>query len=197
VTSPASEIYGCLLARFEGTEPPDWLRRWLDRGLAGVLLFAGNISSPDQLRSLTAQLREHNPDVLIAADEEGGIVTRVEAASGSSYPGNAALGAIGDPGLTRGVAVSIGAMLADGGVNLNLAPVADLDANPAGPVIGVRSFGADAGRVAAHNAAFVRGLQDSGVAAPTRIWNCRRWTRRWRSCGTPICCPSAPRSTLA
>jgi beta-N-acetylhexosaminidase len=165
VPSPASEIYGCLLARFGGTEPPDWLRRWLERGLAGVLLFAGNISSPDQLRSLTAQLREHNPDVLIAADEEGGIVTRVEAASGSSYPGNAALGAIGDPGLTRGVAVSIGAMLADGGVNLNLAPVADLDANPAGPVIGVRSFGADAGRVAAHTAAFVRGLQDSGVAA--------------------------------
>jgi beta-N-acetylhexosaminidase len=158
-------IYGCLLARFDGTEPPDWLRRWLDRGLAGVLLFAGNITGPDQLRSLTARLREHNPNVLIAADEEGGIVTRVEAATGSSYPGNAALGAIDDPDLTRRVAVSIGAMLADGGVNLNLAPVADLDANPAGPVIGVRSFGADPIRVAAHTAAFVTGMQSSGVAA--------------------------------
>jgi beta-N-acetylhexosaminidase len=130
-----------------------------------VLLFAGNITGPDQLRSLTARLREHNPDVLIAADEEGGIVTRVEAASGSSYPGNAALGAIDDPDLTRRVAVSIGAMLADGGVNLNLAPVADLDANAAGPVIGVRSFGADPVRVAAHTAAFVTGMQNSGVAA--------------------------------
>ena len=130
-----------------------------------MLLFAGNITSPDQLRSLTARLREHNPDVLIAADEEGGIVTRVEAVSGSSYPGNAALGAIDDPGLTRRVAVSIGAMLADGGVNLNLAPVADLDANPAGPVIGVRSFGADPARVAVHTAAFVTGMQSSGVAA--------------------------------
>jgi beta-N-acetylhexosaminidase len=159
-------IYGCLLARFDGTEPPDWLCRWLDRGLAGVLLFAGNITGQDQLRSLTARLREHNPDVLIAADEEGGIVTRVEAASGSSYPGNAALGAIDDPDLTRRVAASIGALLAGGGINLNLAPVADLDANPAGPVIGVRSFGAGPPRVAAHTAAFVTGLQDdAGVAA--------------------------------
>jgi beta-N-acetylhexosaminidase len=158
------DIYGCLLARFDGTEPPDWLRRWLDRGLAGVLVFAGNITSQDQLRSLTARLREHNPDVLIAADEEGGIVTRLEAATGSSYPGNAALGAIDDPDLTRRVAVSIGAMLADGGVNLDLAPVADLDANPAGPAIGVRSFGADPVRVAAHTAAFVTGLQGSAAA---------------------------------
>jgi beta-N-acetylhexosaminidase len=165
MASAPSEIYGCLLARFDGTALPDWLRRWLDRGLAGVLLFAGNISGPDQLRSLTAQLREHNPDVLIAVDEEGGIVTRVEAAAGSSYPGNAALGAIDDPGLTRHVALSIGAMLADGGINLNLAPVADLDANVANPVIGVRSFGAEPLRVAAHTAAFVTGLQDSGVAA--------------------------------
>jgi beta-N-acetylhexosaminidase len=158
-------IYGCLLARFDGTEPPDWLRRWLDRGLAGVLLFAGNITGPDQLRSLTAQLREHNPDVLIAADEEGGIVTRLEAVSGSSYPGNAALGAIDDPDLTRRVAASMAAMLARGGIDLNLAPVADLDANPASPVIGVRAFGADPARVAAHTAAFVTGMQDSGVAA--------------------------------
>ena len=165
MASAPSEIYGCLLARFDGTVPPDWLRRWLDRGLAGVLLFAGNISGPDQLRSLTAQLREHNPDVLVAVDEEGGIVTRVEAAAGSSYPGNAALGAIDDPALTRRVALSIGAMLADGGINLNLAPVADLDANADDPVIGVRSFGAEPARVAAHTAAFVTGLQDSGVAA--------------------------------
>ena len=81
------DVSGCLLAGFEGQEPPAWLRRRLDRGLAGVLLFAANIAGPRQLRSLTRQLREHNPDVLIAVDEEGGVVTRVEAATGSSYPG--------------------------------------------------------------------------------------------------------------
>ena len=159
------ELDGCLLARFAGTQPPDWLRRWLDDGLGGVLLFATNITGPVQLRALTAALREHNPAVLIAADEEGGIVTRAEARTGSSYPGNAALGAAGDTGLTRKVAASIGAMLAEGGVNLDLAPVADIDSNPANPVIGVRSFGADPGLVAAHTAAFVEGVQSRLVAA--------------------------------
>jgi beta-N-acetylhexosaminidase len=145
--------------------PPDWLRRWLDEGLGGVLLFAANIAGPEQLRALTADLRTHNPDVLIATDEEGGIVTRVEARTGSSYPGNAALGAVDDTGLTRRVAASIGAMLADGGINLDLAPAADIDSNPANPIIGVRSFGADPGRVAAHTAAFVNGIQSNLVAA--------------------------------
>ncbi len=160
-----SELDACLLARFPGTRPPDWLRRWLDEGLGGVLLFAENITDPAQLRSLTADLRAHHPEVLIAADEEGGIVTRVEARTGSSYPGNGALGAAGDTRLTRRVAASIGAMLAAGGVNLDLAPAADVDSNPANPIIGVRSFGADPGRVAAHTAAFVTGIQANLVAA--------------------------------
>lgn len=154
-----------MLARFPGTTPPDWLRRWLDDGLGGVLLFAANIAGPEQLGALAAELRAHNPGVLIAADEEGGVVTRVEARTGSSYPGNAALGAVDDTGLTRRVAASIGAMLADGGVNLDLAPDADIDSNPANPIIGVRSFGSDPGRVAAHTAAFVDGIQSHLVAA--------------------------------
>jgi beta-N-acetylhexosaminidase len=145
--------------------PPGWLRRWLDDGLGGVLLFAGNITGPAQLRALADDLRAHNPDLLIAADEEGGIVTRVEARTGSSYPGNGALGAVGDTRLTRRVAASIGAMLAAGGVNLDLAPTADVDSNPANPVIGVRSFGADPGQVAAHTAAFIGGIQSNLVAA--------------------------------
>jgi beta-N-acetylhexosaminidase len=160
-----SDLDTCLLARFAGTRPPDWLRQWLDNGLGGVVLFAPNITGPAQLRALTAQLRSHHPDVLIAADEEGGIVTRLEARTGSSYPGNAALGAADDTGLTRRVAASMGAMLASSGISLDLAPSADLDANPANPVIGVRSFGADPGRVAAHTAEFVRGIQSAQVAA--------------------------------
>ncbi len=160
-----NDLDGCLLARFDGPVPPHWLRARLDRGLAGVLLFAGNITGPDQLRSLTGQLRAHNPDLIIAVDEEGGIVTRLEAATGSSYPGNAALGAIGRPDVTRQVGQSIGAMLAGYGISLNLAPVADLDGNAASPVVGVRSFGAAPDQVAAHTAAFVAGVQASMVAA--------------------------------
>jgi len=159
------DLSGCLLARFPGTSPPDWLRRWLDDGLGGVALFAGNIAGPDELAALVAELRSHNPAVLIAADEEGGIVTRLEARTGSSYPGNAALGAVGDGHLTREVAASMAVMLAASGVNLNLAPVADVNSNRANPVIGVRSFGSDPDVVAEQTSAFVTGLQSRRVAA--------------------------------
>jgi hypothetical protein len=45
-------VEGCLLARFDGVVPPPWLLQWLDDGLAGVLLFAANLSSPEQARSV-------------------------------------------------------------------------------------------------------------------------------------------------
>ena len=92
-------------------------------------------------------------------------MTRLEAANGSSYPGNAALGVVDDVELTERVAASIGAELAGAGVNLDFAPVADVNTNPQNPVIGIRSFGADGELVARHVAAFVRGLQGAGVAA--------------------------------
>ena len=94
---------------------------------------------------LTAELRAEREDVLIAIDEEGGDVTRLEAATGSSYPGNAALGEVDDVALTEDVAAAMGADLVEAGVNLNLAPVADVNTNPLNPVIGIRAFGAEAG----------------------------------------------------
>jgi beta-N-acetylhexosaminidase len=159
------DLNGCLLARFRGPSAPAWLLKWLDDGLAGVVLFAENITGAEQVRSLVSELRAHNPRALVAADEEGGIVTRMEAAVGSSFPGNAALGAVDDLAATSRVARGIGAMLAASGLNLELAPVADVASNPDNPVIGVRSFGADPERVAAHTAAFVTGVQACGVAA--------------------------------
>lgn len=158
-------VNGCLLARFAGPEPPDWLASWLAAGLGGVVLFATNITDPRQCRSLVTRVKSGNPEAIIAVDEEGGIVTRLEARTGSSYPGNAALGAVDDVRLTEAVAGSIGAMLARSAINLNLAPVADVAINPDNPVIGVRSFGADPTRVAAHTAAFVTGTQAHRVAA--------------------------------
>jgi beta-N-acetylhexosaminidase len=154
----------CICPGFEGPVAPQWLRRRLSEGLGGVVLFAWNVESREQLRELTASLRAEG-EVLIGIDEEGGDVTRLEAATGSSYPGNAALGAVDDVDLTERVAASIGSELADAGVNLNLAPVADVNTNPQNPVIGIRSFGADGELVARHVAASVRGLQGAGVAA--------------------------------
>jgi beta-N-acetylhexosaminidase len=154
-----------VLPGFEGPVAPEWVRRWLERGLGGVVLFAWNVESRDQLCALTATLRSEREDVLIAIDEEGGDVTRLEASTGSSYPGNAALGAVDDVGLTEQVAVAMAAELSGVGVNVNLAPVADVNTNPENPVIGIRSFGADGELVARHVAAFVQGLQGAGVVA--------------------------------
>ena len=150
-----------VLPSFPGSEPPDWIRRFLADGGRGIVLFSYNV---DDLPALAASLRAERDDVLLALDEEGGDVTRLEWREGSSYPSAAALGALDEPALTEEVAAAIAADLAAAGVNWNFAPVADVNV-PANPVIGVRSFGSDVSLVARHVAAAVRGFQRVGVAA--------------------------------
>ncbi|MFF9898281.1 glycoside hydrolase family 3 protein [Streptomyces longispororuber] len=151
---------------FVGTSaPPDWLRRRIADGLGAVVLFGRNIVTPEQVAVLTAALRAENPDLIIAVDEEAGDVTRMEAWTGASRPGNLALGAVDDIDLTERVAHDIGRELHAAGVTLNYAPSADVNSNPLNPVIGVRSFGARTDVVSRHTAAWIRGLQSAGVAA--------------------------------
>ncbi|MFZ0159744.1 MAG: glycoside hydrolase family 3 protein, partial [Kineosporiaceae bacterium] len=154
-----------LLAGFTGPTLPGALRDRLAAGLGGLTLFATNIGPPEQVRALTAQIHAANPDAVIAVDEEGGDVTRLQWRSGSSYPGNLALGMVDDVALSERVGAAIGGDLARAGVDLNLAPSVDVNCEPRNPVIGVRSFGADAERVGAHAAAWIRGHQSRGVAA--------------------------------
>uniref|UniRef100_UPI0028111F73 glycoside hydrolase family 3 protein n=1 Tax=Streptomyces sp. TaxID=1931 RepID=UPI0028111F73 len=153
---------------FVGTTAPDWLLRRIGEGLSSVGLFGRNIVDPEQLAALTARLRAERDDVLVAIDEEGGDVTRLEVNQGSSFPGNYALGSVDDVELTRAVARELGRRLAACGVDLNWAPSADVNSNAANPVIGVRSFGADPDLVARHTVAYVDGLQGVGVAACTK-----------------------------
>jgi beta-N-acetylhexosaminidase len=155
-----------LIPPFPGSSAPPWVLRALERGLGGVTLFGQNISAPEQVRSLTAALcAAAAQDPVIAIDEEGGDVTRVAYAEGSPYPGNAALGAVDDVLLTKAVYHAIGGDLATLGINLNLAPCADVLGSADSPVVGTRSFGADPDLVSRHTAAAVAGLQDAGVAA--------------------------------
>jgi beta-N-acetylhexosaminidase len=153
-----------LIPPFPGTTAPTWLLRALERGLAGVTLFGSNVVG--DTAALTAALRAAAPaEPVLAIDEEGGDVTRVAYASGSPYPGNAALGAVDDVTLTRSVHAAIGADLFRLGINLNLAPCADVLAADGGTAVGTRSFGPDPSLVARHVAAAVSGLQSSRVAA--------------------------------
>ncbi|NYD45843.1 beta-N-acetylhexosaminidase [Actinomadura luteofluorescens] len=158
---------GTLLPSFPGPTAPSWLLDELEAGLGGVTLFAltGNVPSPESLAALTAQMRKAG-DPFITIDEEGGDVTRLGGhATGSPYPGNAALGAVDDPELTRRIYRSLGAELAEVGVNFNFAPSVDVNTADDNPVIGTRSFGSDPALVARHAAAAVTGTQEAGVAA--------------------------------
>jgi beta-N-acetylhexosaminidase len=155
---------GTLLAAFPGTTAPDWVLRDLENGLGGVTLFGFNVASAEQLATLTGRLRSAG-DPVISLDEEGGDVTRLAYHVGSPYPGNAALGAVDDVELTRGVYRSIGHDLLRCGINLDMAPDADVNTAEDNPVIGTRSFGADPALVARHTVAAVTGLQETGVAA--------------------------------
>lgn len=155
-----------LIPPFPGLTAPRWVLAALSEGLAGVTLYAANMAAgPDSLRLLTDALRSAAGDALIAADEEGGDVTRVWYDTGSPYPGNAALGAVDDAGLTAEVYAAIGADLAGLGINLDLAPCLDVLSAPSNPVIGTRSFGHDPELVTRHGQAAVRGLQSAGIAA--------------------------------
>ncbi len=165
MTTIESLALRCVFPGFEGTRAPEWVRRRAAQGVGGVVIFARNVETRPQLASLTAELHAARPQLLVAIDEEGGDVTRLEARTGSSYPGNLALGFVDDAALTREVASAIGGELREAGVDLNLAPVADVNSNPMNPVIGVRSFGGDASAVARHTAAWVEGMQRAGVAA--------------------------------
>ena len=150
---------------FEGTTAPAWLLHRLAGGLRGVALFSRNIETLEQVAALTAAMRAERGDVIVGIDEEAGDVTRLESRTGSSRPGNLALGYVDDVELTERVARDVGTDLATGGITLNYAPDADVNSNADNPVIGVRSFGSDPALVARHTAAWVRGLHAAGVAA--------------------------------
>ena len=153
------------------TAPPHWLAGLIREGLGGVVLFGRNVDPGGGdmgVAALTARLRAERPDLLVAIDEEGGDVTRLDATTGSDLPGSAALGAVDDPALTRAVAASLGARLRACGIDVNFAPVADVDVDPLNPIVGVRAFGSDPRLVARQVSAFVAGQQSWRVAATAK-----------------------------
>ena len=156
---------------FSGMEPTpeivELIQRW---HVGGVILFSRNCRDARQVSQLTHDLQAlardagHPAPLLIALDQENGLVRRL-GASVTGFPGAMALGAAADENLTRAVAEATGLELSMLGITMNLAPVADVNNNPANPVIGVRSFGEDPQFVARHTAAAVRGYRAGGVAS--------------------------------
>ncbi|MFJ9517215.1 glycoside hydrolase family 3 N-terminal domain-containing protein [Kitasatospora sp. NPDC101801] len=163
-------VNSCLLPAYGGATPADWLKREIDDGLAGIVLYGANLGLLDgRLRELvTGPLRAHRSDLVIALDEEGGDITRAEYHRGSNYPGALALGVVDDVELTGRVGAAVAADLIEAGISVNLAPCLEICPGTDLPVFGTRSFGADPARVAAHARAFVEGVQRHGVAATAK-----------------------------
>ena len=154
---------GVLWPGFFGTEAPEWLLAELRDGLAGVVYFGQNIG--EGLPALSASILAANPNALIGVDEEGGSVTRLESATGSTLPGATQLGALDDLIASERTGAELARRVRAVGANVVLGPVADVNTDPRNPVIGVRSFGADEALVSRHVVATVDGIQDGGVAA--------------------------------
>lgn len=143
--------------------------------VGGIIYFtwAHNTRDPHQIADLSNGLqraalagRSRLP-LLVSTDQEHGIVCRVGEPA-TLLPGAMALGAGGSRSDTRRAARIAGAELAALGINQNYAPDADVNVNPANPVIGVRSFGSDPESVAALVAAQVKGYQGAGIASTAK-----------------------------
>lgn len=160
--------HGVLMGAFDGLTVPDRTRRELDRGLASICLYGENLGTGDtrtQVGEVTLALHDAAPGLLVCVDEEGGDVTRLHYRSGSPHAGAAVLGRVDDVDLTRSAATAVGHDLRGVGIDLDLAPVADVNSEPDNPVIGTRSFGADPDLASRHTTAWVEGVQSAGVAA--------------------------------
>ncbi|WLD92812.1 glycoside hydrolase family 3 protein [Alkalihalobacillus sp. AL-G] len=136
--------------------------------LGGVILFRENVVTTEQTARLVSQYQKAAGQfgMLMTIDQEGGIVTRLQ--SGTDMPGNMALGATRSTELAENVGRVIGEELDALGINMNLAPVLDVNNNPDNPVIGVRSFGEDPQLVANMGVAYIKGLQSTGASATAK-----------------------------
>jgi beta-N-acetylhexosaminidase len=161
-----------LMIEFGGADGQAVLDLLASYSLGGVLLKSanGNLVSSDQVRRLTTGLQEAGGiPLLVAIDQEGGRIDRIHFDDVQRFPAAGVFGLLADPALTEGAAWATGVQLASLGINVDFAPVADVnvlgDGNPA---IGDRSFGSEPGLVAEMTVAAVEGFARAGVASAVK-----------------------------
>lgn len=162
-----------LLCGFHGTEAAGDVDAFLRRyPVGGVIYFARNVESPEQVERLSMGLQQiaedsGNVPLWISIDQEGGMVARITEGI-ALMPGQMAIAAAGSIDDAYQAAYISGLELRSMGINMNFAPVLDVNNNAANPVIGVRSFGESPQSVAEYGARTVAGIQDAGIAATAK-----------------------------
>jgi len=158
------EVGQLVILRFAGTTAPAYVLRALrERRVAGAILFRDNVSSSAQLRALTGRLQAAaGGRALICVDQEGGAVRTL-----SGLPPLVGQAAQGSPAAARSEARRAGAALRAAGIDVTLAPVADVAASPGG-ALASRAFPGDAAGVARLVSAALDGYRGTGVAATAK-----------------------------
>lgn len=139
------------------------VREVLETHVGGVLIAESNVRSVAQVGQLVADVRARaGRPLIVSSDEESGRVSRLADLVGIT-PSPRRLAAEGKPSAVRQFAKRLGSRLAAVGVNLDLAPVLDLDDGPAGGVVGDRSFSEDPATATSFALAYAEGLSAAGV----------------------------------
>lgn len=152
---------------FEGKTPSRSVRRMIrDFHVGGVIFFSRNLSSPAQVVKLTNALQSLSPKMplFLSVDQEGGRVSRLPKGF-TVFPSGAVLAEGHSTAQIYRVAEATARELRSVGINMNLAPVLDVNTNPANPVIGDRAFGSDPVRVSTVGLTVIAGLQDNQIIA--------------------------------
>lgn len=147
----------------------DTLRKYK---VGGVIYFRKNVIYPEQLENFTRDMQANcTVPLFVGIDEEGGDVTRIAGAKGfdvPSYPSMEQVGSTGNVDEARAIGESIGSYLTDYGINVNFAPVADVNTNPNNRVIGNRSFGSDPNIVSSMVKAAIEGYHSQSIMTVTK-----------------------------
>src|SRR6266849_1618447 len=162
-TRSRDSVLARFMLGFDGDTLSAELAGYLERGLAGVVLYKRNFRTAERRRELTAEIRRAaGRPVLIGIDQEGGTRFALQEPF-TAWPSAAELGQAGDLGLVEQVARAMAVELRAAGCNLNFAPMLDLNVNPESPVTKNRSFGADPQLVAKMGVSFDQGLRAGRV----------------------------------
>ena len=158
---------------FDGLEVNEHITRMiLEQQVGGVILFRRNVDTPAQVARLCRALQELNATVsdialLIAIDQEGGMVMRLEQGV-TPMPSAMAFQQGGSVERCEQLNRVLGDELRQIGINMNLAPILDVNNNPMNPVIGVRAYGEDPATVIQYGMAAMRGQQAAGLVATAK-----------------------------
>ncbi|TWI41847.1 beta-N-acetylhexosaminidase [Pseudoduganella flava] len=169
----AQKVGQLFMVGFDGLEPDAAIERLIrERRIGGVILFRRNVHTPAQVAALCRRLQEINAEVsaeplLIALDQEGGMVMRIEQGV-TPIPAPMAFQAAGSVDACEQLQFVSGDEMRRIGINMLLAPVLDVNNNPLNPVIGVRSFGEDADTVIRYGLAALRGQRAAGVISTAK-----------------------------